>query len=687
MKGKFTISIIASILILCVSFPSENAFAIAETAKLTASDAVAADQFGRSVAISGNTTIIGAAGVNSFAGAAYIFDFNGTGWTEIAKLTASDAAASDFFATAVAISGDTVVVGAFLNDGNGSAAGSAYIFQRDAGGVDNWGEVTRLFSSDAAVADQFGNAVAISGDIAIVGESFDFDNIGKGAAYIFQRDAGGVDNWGEVKKITASDATTDDFFGESVAISGDTVIVGAHNAGSKGAAYVFQRDEGGGDNWGEVKKIIGTLTTTFDVFGFSVGISGDTVIVGAKWDDILVMNDNGGSAYIFERNKGGADNWGQVNPLPIIASDAAGGDNFGNRVSISGNIAIVAAEANEDNGTRTGSAYILERDEGGVDNWGEVAKITASDLAEFDQFGISVGISGNTTVVGAFGNDDDGAASGSAYIFDLNLDDIDGDGFDSSIDCDDTDANINPDATEIPGNSIDENCDGFDTVIINLQFFASLDGSQEVPQVLTIATGSARFALNQTGDGLEFEILLENLDLDGNQTPGASDDVIGAHIHMAPVGVDGGIVVGFISPDTLGGLNNPLIDAANGSITGTITSQGLTGSLNGQPLSALLDEMIAENTYINIHTNPNVGGEIRGQIQPCLPPSSGDWVVMISCDLVQSATAPANVLVMNNSKLTIKSGDTLTITTGNNITIVSGSGLLIEFGGIVIVVS
>jgi len=684
VKGKFTISIIASILILCVSFPSENAFAIAETAKLTASDAVAADQFGRSVAIWGNTTIIGAAGVNSFAGAAYIFDFNGTGWTEIAKLLASDAAASDFFATAVAISGDTVVVGAFLNDGNGSAAGSAYIFERDEGGVDNWGEVARLFASDAAISDRFGNAVAIYGDIAIVGASFDLDTIGKGSAYIFQRDEGGVDNWGEVKKITASDATTDDFFGESVAISGNTTIVGAHNAGNVGAAYIFDFN---GTDWTETAKLIGFDTTTFDVFGFSVGISGDTVIVGAKWNDVLVIDDNGGSAYIFERNQGGADKWGQVNPVPIRASDAAGGDTFGNRVSIYGNIAIVAAEANEDNGTRTGSAYILERDEGGIDNWGEVAKITASDLAEFDQFGISVGISGNTTVVGAFGNDDDGSTSGSAYIFDLNLDDIDGDGFNSSIDCDDTDANINPDATEIPGNSIDENCDGFDTVIINLQFFASLDGSQEVPQVLTIATGSARFALNQTGDGLEFEILLENLDLDGNQTPGASDDVIGAHIHMAPVGVDGGIVVGFISPDTLGGLNNPLIDAANGSITGTITSQDLTGSLNGQPLSALLDEMIAENTYINIHTNANAGGEIRGQIQPCLPPSSDDWVVMISCDLVQSATAPANVLVMNNSKLTIKSGDTLTITTGNNITIASGSGLLIESGGTVIVVS
>ncbi len=278
---------------------------------------------------------------------------------------------------------------------------------------------------------------------------------------------------------------------------------------------------------------------------------------------------------------------------------------------------------------------------------------------------------------------DDGKDNDCDTVVDNGLD-TDGDGFTPIFggDCDDSDVNINPDAIEVPGNSIDENCDGFDTGIINLQFFASLDGSQEVPQVGTIATGSARFALNQAGDGLEFEILLENLDLDGNQTPDASDDVTGAHIHKSPVGVNGEIVVGFISPDTVGDQNNPLlIDAVNGSITGTITSQGLTGSLNGQPLSALLDEIIAENTYVNIHTNAHLGGEIRGQIQPCLPPSSGDWVIMISCDLVESATAPANVIVMSNSKLTIKSGDTLTVPSGFNITIQSGSGVLIKSGG------
>jgi hypothetical protein len=301
VKGKFTILIIFNLLILSVSFPSENAFAITEK-KITASDAAASDQFGRSVAISGDTAIVGAAGDASFTGAAYIFERDSGGvdnWGEVTKITASDAAASTFFATTVAISGDTVIVGSYLNDGNGTNAGSAYIFERNEGGIDNWGEVARITASDATINDQFGNAVAISGDTAIVGASFDFDTIGKGSAYIFERDSGGVDNWGEITKITASDATTDDFFGIFVAISGDTTIVGAHAADTlNGAAYIFERDEGGVDNWGEITKITASDAAADDQFGNAVAISGNTAIVGAFINDD--DGTNSGSAYILE---------------------------------------------------------------------------------------------------------------------------------------------------------------------------------------------------------------------------------------------------------------------------------------------------------------------------------------------------------------------------------------------------
>jgi len=142
--------------------------------------------------------------------------------SEIAKLTASDAAASDHFGFSVSVSGDTAVVGAQRD----IPSGSAYIFVRDEGGVDNWGEVAKLTASDAGVFDAFGAQVAISGDTTVV-VAFGDDDAGgsSGSAYIFERDQGGVDNWGQVAKLIASDAAVLDFFGRSVSVSGDTAVV------------------------------------------------------------------------------------------------------------------------------------------------------------------------------------------------------------------------------------------------------------------------------------------------------------------------------------------------------------------------------------------------------------------------------------------------------------------------------
>jgi hypothetical protein len=163
----------------------------------------------------------------------------------------------------------------------------------------------------------------------------------------------------------------------------------------------------------ETKKLTAGDGTAEDYFGSSVSISGNTAIVGAPGDD-----DNGtesGSAYIFSRNQGGTDNWGEVQKL--LASDGAAGDYFGWSLSISGNMAIVGAPIDDDNGGDSGSAYIFSRNQGGTDNWGEVQKLLASDGAAYDYFGHSVSISGNTAIVGAVGDDDNGDYSGSAYIF------------------------------------------------------------------------------------------------------------------------------------------------------------------------------------------------------------------------------------------------------------------------------
>ena len=395
-----------------------------ERKKLIAGDAAAGDLFGYSVSISGETAIVGAYGDDDNgdnSGSAYIFSRNQGGtdnWGEVKKLLAGDGATGDYFGHSVSISSDTAIVGACWDDDHGDNSGSAYIFSRDHGGPNNWGQVKKLLAGDGATGDYFGNSVSISGETAIVGAYGDDDTANdSGSAYIFSRDHGGPDNWGQVQKLTANDAAVYDYFGNSVSISGETAIVGAYkdddNGKDSGSAYIFSRNQGGADNWGQVQKLLAGDGWYYDYFGYSVSISGDTAIVGAYQDDD--HGDTSGSAYIFSRDQGGTNNWGEVKKL--IAGDAAVYDKFGISVSISSDTAIVGAWLDDDNGDNSGSAYIFSRNHGGTDNWGEVKKLIASDGAAEDFFGWSVSINGDTAIVGARLDDDNGSASGSAYVY------------------------------------------------------------------------------------------------------------------------------------------------------------------------------------------------------------------------------------------------------------------------------
>jgi hypothetical protein len=392
--------------------------------KILASDGAAGDGFGHSVSISGDYAILGAYyddDNGSESGSAYIYykDQGGTGnWGQVKKITASDGAADDYFGQSVSISGNYAIVGADGDDDNGSSSGSAYIYYKDQGGTGNWGQVKKITASDGTASDYFGVSVSLSGNYAIVGASADDDNGSfSGSAYIFYKDQGGTANWGEVKKITASDGAAGDNFGRSVSISANYAIVGSiydnDNGSSSGSAYIFNKDQGGTGNWGEIKKIIASDGAAADWFGYPVSLSSDYAIIGAHGDD-----DNGnrsGSAYIFNKDQGGTANWGEIKK--IIASDGAADDRFGQSVSISGNYAIVGADGDDDNGNATGSAYIFNNDQGGTANWGEVKKITASDGAADDYFGTWVNLSGNFAIVGADYDDANGTNSGSAYIF------------------------------------------------------------------------------------------------------------------------------------------------------------------------------------------------------------------------------------------------------------------------------
>jgi FG-GAP repeat/PEP-CTERM motif len=320
----------------------------APATKLTASDGAAGDQFGQSVGVSGVLAIVGAYGDDdkgASSGSAYIFENDGSDWSQITKLTASDGGSGDVFGASAAISGSTAIVGAYSDDDHGAESGSAYIFENDGSG---WAQVAKLTALDGAASDYFGRSVSISGSIAIVGSHYDDDNgDASGSAYIFENDGSG---WAQVAKLTAPDGTASDYFGESVAISGNTAIVGAYGDDDKGdgsgSAYIFEDD---GSGWGYVAKLTADDGAATDYFGNSVAISGSTAVLGASGDDSI-----SGSAYIFEDSGSG---WVQV--AKVAAHDPLSGAYFGSPVSLSDNTALIGAIGYDDNGQSSGAAYIF----------------------------------------------------------------------------------------------------------------------------------------------------------------------------------------------------------------------------------------------------------------------------------------------------------------------------------------
>jgi hypothetical protein len=435
-----------------------------QQAYLKAGNTGAGDAFGRSVAVSGDTVVVGAyaedsstTGVNSTAnelasgaGAAYVFVRSGTMWTQQAYLKAGNTGVNDGFGTSVAVSGDTVVVGATGEDSgitgvdstpNESAtdAGAAYVFVRSG---TTWSQQAYLKASNAPVGvgsnDNFGYAVAVSGDTAVVGawregssttgvnSTSDESAIGAGAAYVFVRSG---TTWTQQAYLKAHQVTAYDQFGVSVAVSGDTVVVGAsaedssttgvtvsgtpnESASDAGAAYVFVRS---GTTWSQQAYLKADQVTAGDLFGGSVAVSGDTVVVGASAEDGSTtgvnstaneLASNAGAAYVFVRS---GTMWTQQAYLK--AGNTGANDSFGTSVAVSGDTVVVGA-ISEDSGTTgvnstpdesasgAGAAYVFARS---GTAWSQQAYLKAHQVTTYDQFGHAVAVSGDTVVVGAYG--------------------------------------------------------------------------------------------------------------------------------------------------------------------------------------------------------------------------------------------------------------------------------------------
>ena len=382
-----------------------------QVAKLISSDAVAYDFFGVAVAIDGDTLLVGANGDDdhgSASGAAYVFVRSNGVWVQQAKLTPNDGAVDDEFGRYVALAGNTALIGSHWHDARGANSGAAYVFVRNG---TSWTQQAKLTASDAAAGDEFGWGLAIEGDLALVGAPYnDARGTDSGALYAFVRSG---TSWTQQAKLTASDGDADDRFGWFLALNSGTAVVGALADEAKGfasgSAYVFTYN---GSSWSQQAKLTASDGAGNDQFGAAVAVHRDTAVISAIEND--AFGTNSGAAYVFVRN---GTSWTQQ--AKLNATDAAAGDKFGGwGVAIQYDVAVVGSAFSDSSAVDTGAVYVFARN---GTNWSQQRKVVASDPGMGDLFGWSVALSGNRVVTGGHANDDSGVDSGSAYVFDATI--------------------------------------------------------------------------------------------------------------------------------------------------------------------------------------------------------------------------------------------------------------------------
>ena len=371
--------------------------------KLLTSDGTFGDCFGYSVSLDGNTALIGAFGDDApgdTEGSAYIFTRTGTTWTQQAKLIPTTGGYYDYFGYAVSLDGDSALIGAPGNPFNPLYPGAAYIFIRTG---TTWTQQARLVPSDGQNEDYFGNSVSLDGDTAIIGSEYLTGS--SGSVYVFTRSG---TTWNQQTKLLPSDGITGEMFGYSVSLEANTALIGAifddDNGPGAGSAYIFTRT---GTTWTQQTKLLASDGATLDQFGISVSLSGDNALIGVEWD-----SDNGeksGSAYVFTRT---GTLWNQQ--AKLLPSDGTAEDRFGHSVSFSGDTALIGANEDDETGNYSGSAYVFTRT---GTTWIQQIKLLPSDTSEQKLFGESVSLDGDTALIGAYGDDENGPGTGAAYVF------------------------------------------------------------------------------------------------------------------------------------------------------------------------------------------------------------------------------------------------------------------------------
>lgn len=403
---------------------------VSESSTVQASDLAASDNFGSAVAISGNTAVVGALnddnarGLN--AGAAYVFTRASVGspWTQQAKLIASDGAAADQFGASVAVLGNTVMVGTMAHN---TGRGAVYVFTRSG---TTWTQLTKLTASDATVNSYFGGSISLTSlalrTVAVIGAPAADTPVAAdaGAAYVFTFNTvlvGAV--WTEAEKIYSPDGVSDALFGVAVAASGGTAVIGEpgdSNIGgqSPGAAYVFTSNPTG-STWTQQAKLLATGGAPQEVLGRAVAISGQTVVLGApNWGPPGIAV-NRGRIYIFTRDIAGGNVWSQN----AFFDGVIEGGRFGSAVSISGDVVAAGLPTNHgatNNLPGTVNMYTRPPGSGISGVWTLLTSFDSASPSATDQYGVATALSDSALFVGAATHDPAMTSdAGAAYALDL----------------------------------------------------------------------------------------------------------------------------------------------------------------------------------------------------------------------------------------------------------------------------
>lgn len=397
-----------------------------QLAKLTATNGVSGDVLGTSVAAGNDIIFVGAPShaVRSdvLQGAVYGYVKSATGWktmTQSGIVVASDGQAYDLFGISVAINENTLVVGARRNgDGNGCQPGKAYVFVKPGKSWSTLKQVAELTASDGAPCDGFGESLSISGNTIVVGAYEAMVNeINAGAAYVFVEPAGGWKNMTQTAKLTASDPRVGGYLGNSVSTDGKTVVAGAPQGAFTGEAYVYVEPAPGWTNMTETAKLTGSDAKPGDFFGDSVSLRGITMIVGSPYHSNAMQ----GAGYIFVEPPSGWTNSTETAELTVPDSQIP--VLLGTSVLIEGNTALMGAPDLSFPGFRTpGAVYIFTKPAAGWQTTSKFkTKLVSRDGFTGDNFGQAIAMTGNTAIVGAIFVHWDPSfeypGAGAAYIF------------------------------------------------------------------------------------------------------------------------------------------------------------------------------------------------------------------------------------------------------------------------------